>query len=48
MMSFHTPEKTVNLISDWLANILDEASISKSQIIGVGLGTVGPLRREEV
>ena len=47
MMSFHTPEKTVNLISDWLANILDKASISKSQIIGVGLGTVGPLRREE-
>lgn len=47
MMSFHTPEKTVKLISDWLANILDKASISKSQIIGVGLGTVGPLRREE-
>lgn len=47
MTPYYSPDKTINLITDWLFNALDEANITISQIIGVGLGTVGPLRREE-
>ena len=47
MSPSYSPEKTVKIISDWLSNILYEANIDRSMILGVGLGTVGPLRRKE-
>lgn len=42
-----TPSKTVLLISKMLRNALEQLRIDKSMIIGVGMGTVGPLDREE-
>ncbi|MFY9177779.1 MAG: ROK family protein [Caldicoprobacterales bacterium] len=47
MTSSHSPYRTVDLISDWLISIYEKTGIETTEIIGVGLGIVGPLRREE-
>jgi len=42
-----TPELTVQAISSIVYGIIKNLSIDKSMIIGAGLGTVGPLKREK-
>lgn len=39
----HDPQKTIEQISDVLDSILKEKNIQKEQLLGAGLGTVGPI-----
>jgi predicted NBD/HSP70 family sugar kinase len=47
MNNSFSPEKTVAKISDLIEKSLSELSIDKSQVVGIGVGTVGPLDREK-
>lgn len=47
MDSLHSPEETLKTISNWLSSVLYKENIDRSMILGIGLGTVGPLRRKE-
>lgn len=42
-----SPDKTVKSISVSINSLMDQLSISKSSILGIGVGTVGPLDREK-
>ena len=41
-----TPENTLRIISDWLDSILKQLKINPQKLLGIGLGTVGPLDRK--
>ncbi|WP_411679555.1 ROK family transcriptional regulator [Clostridium thailandense] len=41
-----SPEKTVDIITDLIEQKLLELSISKNEVLGIGVGTVGPLDRK--
>ena len=41
-----SPQQTIKSICDAITKTLNELSISKSNILGIGVGTVGPLDRE--
>ena len=41
------PEKTVSIITDTINTMISNINITKEDIIGVGLGVVGPLDRNE-
>lgn len=41
-----SPGKTVDKITDLIGQRLQELSISKNEVLGIGVGTVGPLDRE--
>lgn len=43
----YSPEKTVCQISEYLNKSLKQLSIDKSMLLGVGIGTVGPLNRKK-
>lgn len=47
MDSSLSPEKTVRKIIDLMEEALSELSINKSEVIGIGIGSVGPLNREK-
>ncbi|MGE4283312.1 MAG: ROK family protein, partial [Clostridia bacterium] len=47
MTQAFTPIRTVEAISELIHNALQQLVISKSSVIGVGLGTIGPMNREE-
>jgi len=42
-----SPEKTIRTISNWLGCQLKRLKIDTQQLLGVGLGTVGPLDRKK-
>jgi predicted NBD/HSP70 family sugar kinase len=42
-----SPEKTISTISAWLDCILKSAKIDAQKLLGIGLGTVGPLDRKK-
>ena len=42
----YSPEKTVEIIGNIIDEMLIDLSIAKDEILGVGIGTVGPLDRE--
>jgi predicted NBD/HSP70 family sugar kinase len=42
-----SPEKVVEKLNNLIEKILLELSISKEQVLGIGIGTVGPLDREK-
>lgn len=42
-----TPENTLRIISDWLDSILIKLKINPQKLLGIGLGTVGPLDRKK-
>ncbi|HWQ42010.1 MAG TPA: ROK family protein, partial [Desulfosporosinus sp.] len=42
-----TPENTLRIISDWLDSILKKLKINPQKLLGIGLGTVGPLDRKK-
>jgi predicted NBD/HSP70 family sugar kinase len=42
-----SPKKTVEKIADLIEQGLSELSIDKSEVLGIGVGTVGPLDREK-
>ncbi|WP_234124162.1 ROK family protein [Clostridium hydrogenum] len=42
-----SPEKTIEKIMHMLEQKLTELSIEKSEVLGIGVGTVGPLNREK-
>ena len=42
-----SPDTTVKLISASINSLLNQLSINKSSILGIGVGTVGPLDREK-
>ncbi len=42
-----SPQQTITAICDTLKETLNDLSISKSDILGIGVGTVGPLDREK-
>lgn len=44
--SSFSPEKTVEKIAYLIEKILAELSINKNEILGIGVGTVGPIDRE--
>ncbi len=46
MTEFDTPQKTVKMIADIIA-IFKQTSTDEAMLLGVGLGTIGPLDREE-
>jgi len=46
MTENHTPEVTVRAISDIINTNLEKLKITKDKVLGVGVGTVGPLDRE--
>lgn len=46
-LSISSPEETIKQISAALSEALNKLSISKSSILGVGIGTVGPLDKEK-
>ena len=43
----HSAEKTLNTVIDIIYSFLDELKINKGQIVGLGIGTVGPLDRKK-
>jgi Transcriptional regulator/sugar kinase len=43
----YSPDKTVQLINSSIDGLLNRLSINKSSILGIGIGTVGPLDREK-
>jgi predicted NBD/HSP70 family sugar kinase len=47
MNNSFSPEKTVEKIADLIEKKLSELSIDKSEVLGIGVGTVGPLDREK-
>lgn len=47
MDSSLSPEKTVRKTSSLLEEVLSDLSINKSEVIGIGIGSVGPLNREK-
>lgn len=43
----HTPELTVEQCCKWLFSQLKVRGIEKCQLIGIGVGTIGPINIEE-
>ncbi len=47
MLESSTPEEVVHIISDFVKDFSKRPEIKKETIIGIGVGTVGPLDMEE-
>jgi predicted NBD/HSP70 family sugar kinase len=43
----YSPEKTIELIVSIIEQMLRDSAITRNQILGVGIGTVGPIDREK-
>lgn len=47
MLKSSTPEEVVHIISDFVRNSCEHLKIKEDRIIGIGVGTVGPLDRKK-
>lgn len=47
MTEFHTPEYTIQIIKEKIAVFLENHHLQKDDLLGIGVGTVGPLDREK-
>lgn len=43
----HTPEKTIDLVSEGLVKGLRQLAVPENRLLGIGVGAVGPMNREK-